>query len=129
MAGEILGPRVGIDPEAAVNDPDLRIAEASSDAFRRPEEIRAREGAHRDNLAVLRVMLYERAGCHLCEETHGALLRLARGRSLAIERVDIATDAATERRYLVRIPVLAIGKRELDAAGLTDGQIAAWLDT
>jgi hypothetical protein len=72
--------------------------------------------------------LYERAGCHLCEETHGRLLRIARRRPLGIERVDIAADPATERRFVVRIPVLAVGARELDAAGLTEAQIAAWLD-
>ena len=43
------------------------------------------------------------------------------------ERVDIAADPVIERRYLVRIPVLAMGERELDAAGLSDADIAAWL--
>jgi len=75
---------------------------------------------------VLRVTLYERAGCHLCEETREALGRIGLGR-LAIDRVDIATDPALELRYLVRIPVLAVGSVELDAAGLPDREIADWL--
>ena len=75
----------------------------------------------------LAVTLYERDGCHLCEETHRALRRIGLDRPLAIGRVDIATDPALERRLLVRIPVLAVGERELDAAGLADREIAEWL--
>ncbi len=73
------------------------------------------------------VTLYERAGCHLCEESHRALRRIGLDRPLAIERVDIATDPALELQYVVRIPVLAVGEAELDAAGLADREIAAWL--
>ena len=73
------------------------------------------------------VTLYERAGCHLCEETHRALRRIGLDRPLAIERVDIAADPALELRYLVRIPVIAVGALELDAAGLSDREISAWL--
>jgi glutaredoxin len=75
----------------------------------------------------LAVTLYERPGCHLCEETHRALRRIGLDRPLAIERVDIAADPALELRYLVRIPVLAVNGAELDAAGLADREIAAWL--
>lgn len=75
----------------------------------------------------LDVTLYERPGCHLCEETHRALRRIGLDRPLAIERVDISTDPVLERRYLVRIPVVAAGERELDAAGLADREIADWL--
>ena len=55
--------------------------------------------------------------------------RIGLDRPLAIERVDIATDPALELRYLVRIPVLAVGGAELDAAGRTDREIADWLRT
>jgi glutaredoxin len=75
----------------------------------------------------LAVRLYERAGCHLCEETHRALRRIGLDRSLAIERVDIAADPELELRYVVRIPVLAVNDAELDAAGYTDPEIADWL--
>jgi glutaredoxin len=75
----------------------------------------------------LAVTLYERAGCHLCEDTHRALRRIGLDRPLAIERVDIAADPALERRYVVRIPVLKVRDAELDAAGLADREIADWL--
>ena len=73
------------------------------------------------------VRLYERAGCHLCEDTHRALRRIGLDRPLAIERVDIAADPALELRYLVRIPVIQVAASELDTAGLTDREIADWL--
>jgi glutaredoxin len=75
----------------------------------------------------LAVTLYERAGCHLCEETHRALRRIGLDRPLAIERVDIAADPALELKYVIRIPVVAVGEAELDTAGLVDREIAAWL--
>jgi len=75
------------------------------------------------------VTLYERPGCHLCEETHRALRRVGLDRPLEISRVDISADPVLEHRYVVRIPVLAVGERELDAAGLSDVDIAAWLNS
>jgi len=75
----------------------------------------------------LDVTLYERAGRHLCEETHRALRRIGLDRPLSIERVDIAADPALELRYLVRIPVIQVAESELDTAGLTDREIADWL--
>lgn len=74
------------------------------------------------------VTLYERADCHLCAETYRALRRVSLDRPLEIARVDIGGDPDAERRYLVRIPVLRVADRELDAAGLDDRAIAAWLD-
>jgi glutaredoxin len=73
------------------------------------------------------VTLYERPGCHLCEETHRALRRIALDRPLEIARVDITGDPALERRYVLRVPVLSAGGRDLDAAGLDDRAIATWL--
>ena len=75
------------------------------------------------------VTLYERAGCQLCDEAHRALRRVGLDRPLDIHRVDIAADPALELRYLVRIPVLAAVGAELDAAGLADREIAAWIDS
>ena len=53
--------------------------------------------------------------------------RRPRGGHHAIGRVDIGADTGLEARYLVRIPVVKVGDRELDAAGLADREIAAWI--
>ena len=74
----------------------------------------------------MRVRLYEKAGCHLCEDAYRALVRL-RGVSLEIERVDIDGEPALLDRYALRIPVLAVGEHELDAAGLADEAMRRWL--
>lgn len=87
----------------------------------------ARLRTHRE--PPLAVRLYERAGCQLCDEAHRALRRIGLDRPLEIERIDTGTEPDLERRYVVRIPVLAVGDHELDAAGLSDRDIAAWLRT
>jgi len=75
----------------------------------------------------LRVTLYERAGCGLCDETRRALARIALDRALEIERVDIDRDTALTDRYALRVPVLRVGDAELDSAGLDDAAVARWL--
>ena len=74
-----------------------------------------------------RVRFYERPDCGLCEEAHRALRRVGLDVPLDIERVDITKDAVIFDRYALRIPVLAMGERELDAAGVDDRALASWL--
>lgn len=77
---------------------------------------------------ALAVRLYERAGCGLCAETYGALTRIRMAVPLAIERVDIEADPALLDRYALRVPVVAAGQRELDAAGLDEAPIRRFLE-
>lgn len=77
----------------------------------------------------LRITLYEREGCGLCDEARASLRRIALDRALEIERVDIDRDAALVDRYALRVPVLRVGNSELDAAGLEDAAVARWLAT
>ena len=58
------------------------------------------------------VVLYSRPGCHLCEDAR-AMLERARGRqAFALEEIDIESDEALLRRYLERIPVIAVDGEE-----------------
>jgi hypothetical protein len=75
----------------------------------------------------LAVRLMEKPDCGLCAEAFRALHRVALDRPLAIERVDITHDAALLDRYVLRIPVVVMGERELDAAGVDDRVLLAWL--
>jgi hypothetical protein len=77
--------------------------------------------------APLRVRLLEKPDCGLCAEVHRALRRVGLERPLEIERVDISRDPALFERYALRIPVVVLAGRELDAAGLDDHALAAWL--
>ena len=59
------------------------------------------------------VTLYGRAGCHLCDEARDALLALGRRHEFHLVEVDIETDDELHRRYLERIPVIALDGEEL----------------
>lgn len=76
----------------------------------------------------LRLRLYEKAGCGLCAETYRALTRVRMSLPLEIERVDIEADPALFRRYAITIPVVAVGERELEAAGLDEDALRRWLE-
>jgi glutaredoxin len=55
------------------------------------------------------LVLYGRPDCHLCDEARAALRRVGH----PFEEVDIEADDALLRRYLERIPVVALDGEEL----------------
>jgi glutaredoxin len=59
------------------------------------------------------VTLYGREGCHLCDDARAALHRISEHAEFTLEEVDITTDDELHRRYLERIPVVALDGREL----------------
>jgi len=71
-----------------------------------------------------RVTLYGRPGCHLCDDARAALERVRSRAPFLLEEVDITSDDALHRRFLVRIPVVCLDGEELfeyfvDEASLT----------
>jgi glutaredoxin len=58
---------------------------------------------------VARITLYGRPGCHLCDDARAVLERVGE----PFDEVDIESDDALFKRYLERIPVVAIGGQEL----------------
>jgi len=74
-----------------------------------------------------RVRLLEKPDCGLCAEVYRALRRVGLDDPLEVERVDITQDPALFERYALRIPVVVAGERELDAAGVDDRALRAWL--
>jgi hypothetical protein len=71
------------------------------------------------------LILYTRAGCHLCDETRAivqSLLedRAARGQRIAaLHERDITTDPAWERQFFATIPVLELSGHRLELATST----------
>jgi glutaredoxin len=61
----------------------------------------------------VKVTLYGRPGCHLCEEAREALERVRRRVPFTLEEVDIETDDALHKRYLERIPVVTLDGEHL----------------
>jgi glutaredoxin len=61
---------------------------------------------------MTQVTLYTRPGCHLCEAALTVVDRVRADLGFDLEEVDIESDEALLRRFLVRIPVLAIDGEE-----------------
>ena len=55
-----------------------------------------------------RLTLFSRPGCHLCGDARAVLDRVGE----PYEEVDIETDDALHKRYLERIPVVAVDGEE-----------------
>ena len=71
----------------------------------------------------MRVVLYSRAGCHLCELAWEALLAERATTPFDLVEIDVAGDDELERAYGIRIPVVEIDgeerfEYEVDAAEL-----------
>ena len=64
-------------------------------------------------MTPVRLQLYTRAGCHLCDEMLAAAYPIARRHGAAIDKVDIDADPELRRRYGLAIPVLAMADTEI----------------
>jgi hypothetical protein len=54
------------------------------------------------------LVLYGAAGCTLCAEAAAQLAPLVRSHGATYREVDIHSDPALARRYLVEVPVVAV---------------------
>jgi hypothetical protein len=68
----------------------------------------------------LRLTLYSRPGCHLCELMRATLDRIATRLPLTIDEVDISTDAELTELYGWDIPVLMAGEHEVARHGMEE---------
>jgi glutaredoxin len=59
------------------------------------------------------VTLYGRPGCHLCDDARAVLERVRTRAPFVLEERDIEADDVLLRRYLERIPVIALDGQEL----------------
>jgi glutaredoxin len=71
-----------------------------------------------------RLVLYGRAGCHLCDDARAVLERV--GEPFA--EVDIETDDALLAAYLERIPVVAVDGEEVFGFFVDEGALRERLD-
>jgi glutaredoxin len=60
----------------------------------------------------MRVVLYSRAGCHLCDAAREVLLAERSRNPFDLVEVDVAGDDDLERDYGIRIPVVEIDGQE-----------------
>ena len=68
------------------------------------------------------LVLYMRAGCHLCDETRDVLHALLAARAAdglptpRLRELDIEADDELHRRFLTTIPVVELGGRRMELA-------------
>jgi glutaredoxin len=60
----------------------------------------------------MRVVLYSRPGCHLCDEARDVVLAEQATTPFAFEEVDIDEDDDLVREYGIRIPVVTVNGEE-----------------
>jgi hypothetical protein len=77
---------------------------------------------------LIRLILYSRPDCHLCEELAAELAPLIAGRA-TLEHVDVSRDPGLTRRYGLRIPVVAAGDTELSGYPLDRGRVLGFLES
>jgi hypothetical protein len=63
--------------------------------------------------SVAIVTLYGKPGCHLCDHARAEIERVRDEHPFDLQEIDITIDAALNRRYGERIPVLALDGEEL----------------
>ena len=58
---------------------------------------------------MIRLSLFSRPGCHLCDEMKTVVRRVAATIPVQLDEVDISGDPALEALYGTEIPVLMLG--------------------
>ena len=76
----------------------------------------------------MKLTLYGRPECHLCEALVADLVPLLR-EGITLETVDVDSSVALERRYGLRIPVLAAGEVEISGYPLDRDRVQRFLDS
>ena len=71
----------------------------------------------------LSVVLYGRAGCHLCDEAEETLRRIARTIPMTITLIDIDSDDYLQDRYMLEIPVIAVDGKEIASAPVSPAEL------
>ncbi len=78
---------------------------------------------------MIALTLYSRPGCHLCDDMKAVIARVSRDLPLpiALEEIDISTDADLETRYGVEIPVLLMNGKKVAKYRVTETELTRML--
>jgi glutaredoxin len=71
----------------------------------------------------LRVVVYGREGCHLCDEAEAMLRRIAKRIPLTVHTIDIDADDYLRRLYMLEIPVVAVDGAEIARAPISEAKL------
>lgn len=67
----------------------------------------------------VKVVIYGKEGCHLCDDVEAEISSLAEYRD-ALTVVDIAEDSALQAKYWMRVPVVTVDGEEVFEARMMD---------
>jgi glutaredoxin len=71
-----------------------------------------------------RVVLYARAGCHLCDVARETILAQREQHGFEFAEVDIEADEELELEYGIRIPVIEVDGEEAFEISVDAGKLA-----
>ena len=75
------------------------------------------------------VVLYGKAGCHLCDDARAVIDEVRAGREFKLSEVDVSLDPVLHARYGERIPVVVVNGVEAFELGLSAPELERVLDT
>jgi glutaredoxin len=71
----------------------------------------------------LRLTIYSKPGCHLCDEMKAVVHRVLVESDYLLEEIDITTDAELQARYGAEIPVLMIDGRKIAKYRIAEAEL------
>jgi glutaredoxin len=72
---------------------------------------------------LIRLTLYSRPGCHLCDDMKAVVRRASTSVPLELEEIDISGNAELERLYGVEIPVLLVDGKKVAKYRIGEGEL------
>jgi glutaredoxin len=78
---------------------------------------------------MTQLVLYGKAGCHLCDDARAVVADVRTRREFDLTEVDVSLDPALHARYGERIPVVTIDGIEAFELGLSAPELERVLDT
>jgi glutaredoxin len=71
----------------------------------------------------LRLTIYSKPGCHLCDDMKATVHRVALDSTVAVDEVDISNDPELLDRYGLEIPVLMMDGKKIAKYRVTDSEL------
>jgi glutaredoxin len=87
----------------------------------------ARETVRRAASAAMRITLFAKPGCHLCDDVRALLEELREERGFELDEVDITRDAEVFARYRYEIPVVWRDGKEIARGRISDRELVKCL--
>jgi hypothetical protein len=76
----------------------------------------------------LRLTIYSKPGCHLCDEMKATVHRVVLGSTVAIDEIDISDDPELRDRYGLEIPVLMMDGKKVAKYRVTESELRRMIE-